>query len=323
MEKRRLGKTEIEISPIGLGTWQFSQGANMSGRFWATIDRETIKKIVGVSLKGGVNWFDTAELYGNGRSEKNLAAALQELGVKPGEVAVATKWFPLLRTAGSIGKTLPERIANLAPYPIDLFQVHMPLSLSSVAAQMRAMAECAREGKIRFVGVSNFSASMMEAAQAALEKEGMALASNQIRMSLVERKAEENGILAAAKRLGITLIAYSPLAQGLLTGRYHDDPALIAKIPRMRRTYSVVNRQKIERTAPLIAELKAVAAAYGVTPAQVSLNWLVYHYGETVVAIPGATRPEQAEKNAAAMAFRLTEKELTKIDEASRSCLAR
>ena len=123
--------------------------------------------------------------------------------------------------------TIGTRIECLAPYPIDLFQVHIPWSLSSVAAQMREMAELVRAGKVRAVGVSNFSASQMARAGAALQAEGLPLASNQVRINLLDRSIESNGVLDLAGGTGVTLIAYSPLAQGVLTGRFHDDPARV------------------------------------------------------------------------------------------------
>src|SRR5271157_3284868 len=157
MKKRRLGRTGIEITPIGLGCWQFSQGANFIARFWDTLSDEAIRGVVETALKGGVNWFDTAEAYGNGRSEQKLAEALVALDVKPGAVVIATKWQPFFRTAGSISATIDTRISCLGRYPIDLYQVHNPMSFSPIPTQMREMAKLLKAGRIRAVGVSNFS----------------------------------------------------------------------------------------------------------------------------------------------------------------------
>jgi aryl-alcohol dehydrogenase-like predicted oxidoreductase len=172
---------------------------------------------------------------------------------------------------------------------------------------------------VRHVGVSNFSAKQMAQAAATLREEGLPLASNQVRINLLDRRVESNGVLAAAQGLGVTLIAYSPLAQGVLTGRYHDDPALVHALPWARRSpLSTSSRfltpRGLRRSAPLIAELRAVGEAHGASMAQVALAWLMTHYGDTVVAIPGASRPEQASAAAAAMDVRLTEAEMASID---------
>ena len=156
MDVRKLGQTDIGVSPIGLGCWQFSQGKNMIGRMWATLGQGTMDAVVAAALDGGVTWFDTAQAYGGGASERALAAALQHRGVEPGTVVVATKWLPIARPASDIARTIAARLECLAPYPIDLFQVHQPSSLSSIAAQMREMAKLVRAGKVRSVGVSNF-----------------------------------------------------------------------------------------------------------------------------------------------------------------------
>jgi len=319
MDARRLGKTEIEISPVGLGCWQFSQGQGFTGRMWATLDQATIDEVVGAALRAGVTWFDTAQAYGNGASERALSAALSHLGVEPGKVLVATKWLPILKTAGNIPRTIDTRIDCLRPYPIDLFQVHLPWSVSSIPAQMREMTKLVRSGKIRAVGVSNFSASQMARAGAALQAEGLPLASNQVLINMLDRRIESNGVLETARRLGVTLIAYSPLAQGILTGRYHDDPGLVRALPWGRRSRlspssRFLTPRGLARAAPLVAELRAVGESHGASAAQVALAWLVTHYGDTVVAIPGASRPEQAATSAAAMDLRLTEAEMASID---------
>jgi aryl-alcohol dehydrogenase-like predicted oxidoreductase len=184
---------------------------------------------------------------------------------------------------------------------------------------MREMAKLVRAGKARAVGVSNFSASQMAKAGAALQAEGLPLASNQVRINLLDRAIESNGVLDLARRHGVTLIAYSPLAQGILTGRYHDEPALVRTLPWGRRSRlspssRFLTPEGLVRSAPLIAELRVVGASHGASVTQVALAWLVTHYGDTVVAIPGASRPEQAAEAAAAMDLRLTEDEMASID---------
>ncbi|WNG51254.1 aldo/keto reductase [Archangium minus] len=320
MERRRLGRSELEISAVGLGCWQFSEGFGLAGGFWEALPSETVQEIVDASLRGGINWFDTAEAYGNGRSEKALAAALTSLGKKPGDVAVATKWFPYpFRGASSIRNTIDERLACLSPFPIDLHQIHQPFAFTTVAAQAHAMADLVQAGKIRTVGVSNFSEKRMRAAHAALAARGIPLVSNQMQYSLLDRRIESNGVLAAAKELGITIIAYSPLAQGLLSGKFHDDPTLIQKSVGPRKYLPSFRAKGLARSRPLIDELRKIAAAHGVTASQVALNWLIHFHGDTVVVIPGATKRRHAEENVGTMGFKLSQQELNRIDELSRS----
>jgi aryl-alcohol dehydrogenase-like predicted oxidoreductase len=318
MERRRLGRSDIHISVVGLGCWQFSEGFGIVGGWWEALPAETVQEIIDASLRGGINWFDTAEAYGKGRSERALAAALTRLGQKPGDVIVATKWLPLMRTASSIVNTIDERLACLSPFAIDLHQIHQPFALATVEAQANAMADLVEAGKIRTVGVSNFSAKRMRAAHAALARRGIPLVANQMQYSLLDRRIESNGVLAAAKELGITLIAYSPLAQGLLSGKFHDDPSLIRKSPGPRKFLPNFRAKGLERSRPLVEELRKIAAAHGATPSQVALNWLAHFHGDTVVVIPGATKRRHAEENVGSMGFTLSQDELRRIDELSR-----
>jgi aryl-alcohol dehydrogenase-like predicted oxidoreductase len=322
MNKRRLGKTDIEISPLGLGCWQFQQGKGVSGSMWSVLDQKSIDAIVERALEGGINWFDTAEAYGNGQSERTLSTALTNLNVESADVVIATKWLPLLRTAGSISRTIDKRLSCLQGYPVGLHQIHIPWSFSSINSQIREMAKILRAGKIRAIGVSNFSARKMEKASDALQKEGLVLASNEVLINLLDRRIEKNGVLETARRLGITLIAYSPLAQGLLTGKFHKNPDLVKRLPKGRRLFfspqgRAFRSKNIARTRPLIEELNNIAEAHGASISQVALAWLITYYGDTVVAIPGASHAEQASDNAAAMRLELTHNELSQIDNLS------
>ena len=322
MKKRRLGATDLEVTPIGLGTWQFSNGTGLIGGFWRSLVEGESEAVVKAALESGINWFDTAEIYGKGNSERALAKALSAAGAKPGSFRIATKWWPLLRRASNIGKSIEERLSCLSPWPIDLYQIHQPFSLSSVPAQVDAMADLVAAGKIRAVGVSNFSARSMEVAHSALARRGIPLATNQVRISLADRSIERNGLLEASRRLGVTLIAYSPLAQGLLSGRFHEEPESVAAVSTGRRVYGGIGDKTIRRTAALVGELGRVAAAHGVSRSQVALNWVINFWGEGVVAIPGASRPEQAKAAAGAMGFELESGELASLDRLSREAAA-
>ena len=315
VQLRPLGKSGIRITPIGLGAWQFSKGQSFNRFFWKSLSEETQNAIVQAALDGGINWFDTAEAYGFGRSERGLSHALQAAGRSDGDVVIATKWMPFGRTAASIGKTIDKRQENLAPFHIDLHQVHNPNSFSQPEDEMDAMADLVLAGQIRAVGVSNFSAGQMLRAHSRIQAHGLPLASNQVKYNLLDRQIEGNGILEAARALGITIIAYSPLEWGVLTGKFHDNPGLVKRLPLVRR---VSIGRMLEKSEPVIMLLKEIAAAHGVKPSQVALNWLVSFSGQTVVAIPGASKPHHAREAAGAMGFTLSDEELARLDEATR-----
>lgn len=311
---RRLGRSDLLVSTIGLGCWQFSKGKGLVGNYWATLDDAGIQAIIARGLEGGINWFDTAEAYGGGESEKALSKALRDLGKAPGEVIVATKWNPLLRRASSIGATIGVRLGNLAPYPIDLHQIHNPYSLSSIESQVRAMAGLVREKRVRYIGVSNFSRQQMERAERELRGLGLPLVSNQVRYSLLDRSIETNGVLASANELGIAIIAYSPLAQGILSGVFHDDPGLVRRRPGFRKHMAAFKPKGLEKSRPVIEALRRIAPKYAATEVQVALNWLITFHGRAVVAIPGASRAGQVPDLTAAMSFRLSGEDLAELD---------
>lgn len=311
---RKLGHSDLEVSPIGLGVMQFAGGSGIFQAMFPSIPEETRFEIIKIALEGKINWFDTAELYGGGRSEKYLAEALKQLGDLSQSPLIATKWSPFLRFAGNIKKTIQARIDFLSPYPISLYQIHNPNSFSSPEAEMNAMADLVEAGKVRAVGVSNFNAAQMRRAQVALEKRGLGLASNQVQYSLLDRNIEKNGILETARELGISLIAWSPLASGLLTGKFHKNPDVLARTPAMRR-----NRleKQLEVSRPLIEVLDEIASEYDSEPAQVALAWLIQQ-GDDVVAIPGASRVGHVLESIGAMKLSLTEKDLARLDDVSR-----
>jgi aryl-alcohol dehydrogenase-like predicted oxidoreductase len=315
IKKRLLGKTNIQVTPIGLGVMELSGGGGLLGAIFPIIPQEDKNAIIKAALDGGINFFDTAEMYGMGVSEQSLAAGLKAAGKTDAEVVIETKWFPFLRTAGNIPHSIANRQHFLGGYTISNFMVHQPWSFSSPEAEMNAMADLVEAGKIRSVGVSNFSPARMRRAHAALQKRGLPLALNQVYYNLLHRNIETDGTLAVAKELGITIVAYTPLERGLLSGKYHKDPTLLPHMSVVRRKMMARN---LERSRPLVNAMDEIAAKYQVTIAQVALNWLINFNGETVITIPGATKPRQAAEAANAMSFRLSDSELARLDELSR-----
>ncbi len=318
MKLRRLGASELMVSPLGLGCWQFSRGAGFGGRYWPALPDDVMRDIVKNSLDGGVNWFDTAEVYGWGESERVLSATLSALGKKGQDVIVATKWWPALRSAGSLIATIDRRLECLGGFPISLHQVHQPFGISSVEKEMDAMVRLVESKRIRYVGVSNFNAARMRRADARLREHGLRLISNQVRYNLLHRSIEFNGVLEAAKELGISIIAYSPLAQGVLSGKFHDMSHGMRHPFGYRRYLPDFTRHMLRKTLPLIETLKSVAGRYGATPSQVALQWTVAFHGENVVTIPGSTSAAQAKEDVESKNLVLTRDELHEIDEASK-----
>ena len=313
---RSLGQTGLQVTPIGLGCWQFSKQKNMAGKFWPVLEDDLIEKVVSLSLEGGINWFDTAEIYGNGASEKALSKALLAAGQKPGKVFIATKWWPMFRFASNIPKTIDERIKALSPFPIDLYQVHQPWGFSNEKAEVSAMADLYDRKLIKSIGVSNFSAQQMKNSWETLDMRRIPLASNQVLYNLLDRRIESNGVMKLAKKFGITIIAYSPLAQGLVTGKFHDNPALLKNIG-FRKYSSQFKPAGLEKSLPVVKLVQELAVKYNASPAQVALNWLIHFHGETVVAIPGATKEIHVKENTGAMSFRLSDEDMDRLDRAS------
>lgn len=310
---RKLGHSDLEVSPIGLGVMQFAGGSGAIQAVNPALPEETRIEIVKTALEGGINWFDTAELYGAGRSEKYLAEALDEMGEISQRAIIATKWSSYLRFAGNIKRTIQDRLDKLSPYSIGLYQIHNPRSFSSPKAEMNNMADLVKDGKIRAVGVSNFNSDQMRVAQDTLEKRGLGLASNQVHYNLLNRKIEYNGVLETARELGISLIAWAPLESGILTGKFHENPEILTRIPAVRRK-RLEKQLKVSR--PVIEILVEIASKYGTEPAQVALAWLI-HRGEDIVAIPGANRVGHVQESIGAMNLQISEEDFNRLDQAS------
>ena len=313
-----LDAPNISVSPIGLGTARFA-GKGWISALSPTVPQENIDTIIKTALDGGITWFDTSEMYGGGTSERALARGLTHAGINPGDVTVATKWLPLGRTARNIERTIDQRLEALEPFPIDLHQIHLNRgSFSSVRAQMRAMARLVQAGTIRAVGVSNFTTRQMETAHDELAKFGIPLASNEVQINLLHRKIETNGMLDAARRLGVSLLAYSSQRQGILTGKYHADRSLIEGVHPLRRKVMGLTPQGLDRTQPLIDAMHDIAATHQATVGQVALAWLVGYYDDTVFPIAGASKPHHADEAAGALKVHLSADELERLSEVSK-----
>lgn len=290
---------------MGLGAWQW--GDRLVWQFGQGYSENEVHDAFKLSVEEGIRFIDTAEAYGNGLSERLLGKFIKETE-QP--VLIATKYFPFPWRFGrsSIPRALKNSLERLGVESADLYQIHWPTPLMSVDSMMDGMAECVKGGMTRTVGVSNFSQSQMLNAYSALARQNILLASNQVHYSLLNRKVEKNGLLARCKELGIRLIAYSPLEKGLLTGKYNAEK----RPPGTRsRTYASI----LSRIEPLIKLMTTIGQDHGgKSNAQVALNWAIC---KGTLPIPGAKRLEQAQENAGALGWRLTEEEVARLDEAS------
>ena len=297
---------DIEVAPriskIGLGTWQF--GAREWG-YGEGYDSQAAQQIVHRAIDLGVTLFDTAEIYGFGRSERILGEAL---GERRASVFLATKLFPLIPVAPVVEQRAVASANRLGTRLLDLYQVHFANPLVSDGTIMRGMSALQRVGLVGEVGVSNYPLARWQAAERAL---GGRVLSNQVRYSLVDR-APEKDLLPFAAEAGRVVIAYSPLAQGLLSGRYDQDhrPA-----NRVRASNPLFLPENLDRASALISALREVADAHQATASQIALAWVIRH--PAVTAIPGASSVEQLESNVAAADIDLSDDEYAALSAAS------
>ena len=303
-----LGKTDIQISRIGLGTWQW--GDRLFWSYGKSHTESDVQAAFQASLEAGIRFFDTAEVYGNGRSEQLLGEFIHNVE-QP--LVIATKYmpFPWRLWKGRLRSALRASLNRLGLERVDLYQIHMPLPPLPVEVWADALADAVEAGLVRAVGVSNFNAAQMLKAHAALLKRGLPLASNQVEYHLLNRQVERNGLLKLCHELGVTMIAYSPLAKGMLTGKYTPE---MPPAGMRGRIYSRVRLAAIQPLIKLLGECGMVHG--GKSSAQVALNWLIC---KGVVPIPGAKNSRQAQENAAALGWQLSEAEITVLDEASRT----
>ncbi|MGI0488331.1 aldo/keto reductase [Pantanalinema rosaneae CENA516] len=308
-----LGQTNITVPALGIGTWAW--GDNLFWSYGKEYGAEQVQAAFNTAVAEGITFFDTAEVYGFGESERLLGQFMQHTD-QP--IQIATKYFPLpwRFNAQAVADALDASLQRLQVNQVALYQVHAPLDFFlGQKSLMNALANAVEQGKIGAIGVSNYSAQQMRQAHQLLAERGIPLAVNQVRYSLLTRQIESNGILETARELGITILAYSPLAQGLLTGKYTVDHS--AALTGARRLDPRFNHSGLAKIAPLITALQKIGEAHQRTPAQVALNWLMAQ--GNVIPIPGAKTADQARQNAGALGWNLTRSELEQLSDLSRA----
>ncbi|MGV2828301.1 aldo/keto reductase [Myxosarcina sp. GI1(2024)] len=308
MKTLSLSVGNISLPALGIGTWAW--GDRLFWSYGNDYDESDVARAFQAAVAGGVPFFDTAEVYGLGESERLIGKFLKQTD---SPVKIATKYFPLPWRFGkeAVAEALTGSLERLQVEQIALYQVHTPFSFfMGQSTLMEALASEVKRGRIQAVGVSNYSAEQMKQAHTLLAEYEVPLAVNQVRYSLITRQIEQNGILDLARQLGITILAYSPLAQGLLTGKYTaDNSNSIQGARKLDRRFSSAGLRKLE---PIITLLGQLGAKYDKTPAQVALNWLIAQ--GNVIPIPGAKNPRQARDNAEAANWQLSSEDVLQLN---------
>jgi len=295
---------------MGLGAWQW--GDRMVWQYGQGYGDEDVHKAFQASVLEGIRFVDTAEIYGSGRSERLLGEFIKKTD-QP--ILVATKFFPFpwRFRKKTLTRALQASLERIGVESVDLYQIHWVSLTMSTDLLMEGLVECVKSGMTRTVGVSNFGQTRMLAAYSALARQNVPLASNQVHYSLLSRGAEKKGILARCKELGIRMIAYSPLEQGLLTGKYG-----VSNLPPGTRGGHYA--KLLPKIQPLIKLLTEIGQDHGgKSNAQVALNWVIC---KGALPIPGAKNEEQAQQNTGALGWKLTDDEVARLDEASDLILA-
>ena len=299
-------KDGLNVVEMGIGTWAW--GDRIFWNYGNGYSESDLRAAFDYCISSGLNVFDTAEVYGQGKSEEYLGKFLKTASSK---VIIATKFmpYPWRLNHRSLLKALRGSLKRLGLSQIDLYQIHQPLPPVMPETWMEEMIEARRLGLISAIGVSNYDRGYTQRAHDTLNREGILLASNQVEYHLLDREIEKNGLSALCTSLGIRIIAYSPLAMGILTGKY--DETHPPKGLRGRK----YNRKFLSEIRPLMDLIKRIGANRGgKTPAQISLNWVMC---KGAIPIPGVKSLEQAEQNAGAIGWRLSEDEVRLLDEMS------
>jgi aryl-alcohol dehydrogenase-like predicted oxidoreductase len=297
---------ELNLScHLGVGTWAWGDKQVWGyGKEYSDYD---VKEAFEVSVSSGVTFFDTAEMYGFGTSERLIGRFIRE---QQSAVTIATKFMPVpwrLQQHDLIS-ALERSLDRLGLKSVDLYQIHWPLHLRSLNTWMDGLAEAVDKGLTRAVGVSNYNAEQMKRAHERLASHGVPLLSNQVEYSLLHRSPETNGVLKTCNDLGVKLIAYSPLAMGVLTGKYTSAHKLTG--------YRGIRFNRylfgIEELTNLLKEIGQRHG--GKNPSQVALNWTIC---KGTFPIPGAKNVSQAKENAGAQGWSLTSAEIVAIEQAA------
>lgn len=306
-----LAGSDVAVPPLGVGTWAWGDRSTWGmGGYDDALSEATIREAWDASIAEGVVFFDTAEVYGKGESERIIGRFLAAEPDARSKVVIATKFFPAphkLNVRSALLASLRASCDRLGVESVDLYQIHGPVSLRGKGALADALAAAHEAGLCKAVGVSNYSVREMRSIAGHLRTRGLGLATNQIEFSLLRRGPETGGLLAACRELGVVPLAYSPIGQGRLTGKYSA-----ANPPPGNRGFSAHPMEVVDR---VVAELRRIGAANGErTPSQVALAWIM---AKGAVPIPGAKNRGQAQENAGSLGWELSAEDLATLDAAA------
>jgi aryl-alcohol dehydrogenase-like predicted oxidoreductase len=312
MQTRPFGKTGMEITPIGLGAWAMG-GGNWEAGWGSQEDKESIATIHR-ALDLGINWIDTAAVYGLGHSEEVVGKALKERSDRP---YVFTKCSRILDDKGKLSGSLKEQslrreaensLRRLQVDVIDLYQIHWPNPEEDIEEGWSTLAKLKSEGKVRHIGVSNFNVEQMERIQRIAPVETL-----QPPFSLIRPEVAENGILSYCQEHNIGVIVYSPMASGLLTGAMTAER--IANMPDddWRKRDKRFQEPQLSRNLALANLLAEIGFPHNRSAGEVAIAWTLQHPAVTA-AIVGSRHPKQIEDTIGAAEFRLTDSEIEQIE---------
>lgn len=291
---------------LGIGTWAW--GDRLVWGYGNGYSEEDIRQAFNECVDGGIRFFDSAEVYGQGKAETLLGEFCAR---EDEQFIIATKMmpFPWRVLKGSLKFALNNSLRRLQVKRVDLYQMHWPLPPVKVETWMDRMAEMVEARLIREIGVSNYNLEQTIMANEALKKRGLRLASNQLEYHLLERRIEDNGLMEYCAEEGIKIIAYSPLAMGILTGKYTpDNPPQGTRAAQYNRTY-------LEKIQPLIKTMVRIGNdSEGKSSGQVAINWCIR---KNTLPIPGVKNPAQAIQNIGSIGWELKPDDVALLDEVS------
>ncbi len=309
---KKLGNSDLELTAIGFGAWAIG-GGNWDFA-WGAQDDDASVAAIHQALDEGINWIDTAAVYGLGHSEEIVGRAVKEHAEKPLIFTKCSMRWDEKRTiyrsltAKSVAEELDGSLKRLGVETIDLYQIHWPNPEGEIEEGWAELARQQEAGKVRWIGVSNFSVEQMKRAQAIAP-----ITSLQPPYSML-RPAVEAEILPFCLEQGIGVINYSPMVSGLLTGRMSAERVKEMPEDDWRRKAAEFNEPKLSRNLRLVEVLREIGAAHGVEPGVVAVAWTLHHPAITA-AIVGGRSPEQVKGLAPALHFRLNAEEFEQIGE--------